>query len=60
MYQEFFIGHSAQERCQKIDLSAFETVQQLRASLGRLFSFADPDCKFEHHNPYRHKEPTNR
>ncbi len=46
MYQEFFIGQSAEERCRKIDISAFETIQQLRASLGRLFSFADPSCKF--------------
>ena len=46
MYQEFFIGQSADERCRKIDISAFETLQHLKTSLGRLFSFADPNCEF--------------
>jgi hypothetical protein len=45
MYQEFFIGQSAGERCQKIDISAFESLQNLVASLGQLFAFADPNCE---------------
>ncbi|PGH17654.1 hypothetical protein AJ79_01016 [Helicocarpus griseus UAMH5409] len=50
MYQMFYVGHSAAERCQKVDLSSFETVQNLKSSLGRLFSFADSDSICFHSN----------
>jgi cytochrome P450 len=41
MYQVFFIGQSAGDHCQKLDVSAIETLQHLKTSLAKLFSFVD-------------------
>lgn len=45
MQQTFFIGSNPDERCQKVDISSFKTIEQLKTKLGQTFGFADPTCK---------------
>ncbi|KAL2139492.1 hypothetical protein VTI28DRAFT_5104 [Corynascus sepedonium] len=48
--RRFFIGHSASEHGQDIDLSGFSSFQQLKSTLGQAFSFADPSSLLLHSN----------
>ncbi|KAK3995340.1 putative cytochrome P450 E-class, group IV [Cladorrhinum sp. PSN332] len=43
MEQKFHLGAAANAHCRTLDLSTIDTLQQLKANLGKLFSFADPE-----------------
>ncbi|KAI9151326.1 Cytochrome P450 monooxygenase alnD [Paramyrothecium foliicola] len=52
MHQRFFLGHSAEGRRQELDTASFETLQQLRSSLGKSFAIAEPNSVLFHHKDH--------
>jgi hypothetical protein len=45
MIRTFYIGQNALEITQQIDISTASTLQHLKGIVGKVFSFADPECK---------------
>lgn len=45
MMKIFYVGANPVERNHQVDLDAFSSVEELKTSLGKFFSFADPKRK---------------
>ena len=45
MLKEFFIGSPSTGRCVQINVSAAETLQELRSGIANAFSILPKDCK---------------
>jgi hypothetical protein len=58
MYQTFYIGDNVAQRNHRVGYSTIKTLEQLRATLGELFSFVDEERK-PNHPQYPHSSQLN-